>query len=475
MKIFKFIISFLFVINFYSYSLNFTTGKSVAFYGANASVCDGFDALLYNPAGLFMTDSDYGFNFLGSYGIRYYSNSITSDELLDFFIVMKQGRNLSRSGVINEMLTFIPDYGFDFGANASVGNIMVYKNFKNFGIGFSFVPKTEVTIFGTKSLFHSFLEKLDLTKKLSFETKLVALQYLDLNISLSTRAKLLEKKLKAVDKIYIGLNQHFYFPTLFLKSNSQFTMKDAGPNDEGVIDKYKVNMNTDLIVAGYGIGILNSIPFFKEKYNKLFENKTGSGFGIGYDMGFIVEFNNYVKIGFSITDLGFIIFPTAVHASVDNSQELELDSIGAIGDSIINGMIGKVEDDDEIEEKTEIWMPGTAIRVGISVDPLKNKKGFLTIMNDISICDFNRILNGSYPTFSISTGLELKPKYKKFAAPLRIAYNYNTQANIGALSLGLGLYFGVVHLDFGIKGLEILIYDLGAREFCCAFDLTFIF
>ncbi len=312
-----------------------------------------------------------------------------------------------------------------------------------------------------------------MTKKLSFKTGFTALQYFDLNVSLSTRFKPLEEKLN-VESIFTGIAAHLYIPTLFLKSNSGFSMKHSHPDEDGVINEYDLNTSTDIIAGGNGLGFLTNIPFFRNNYgDDILKNRYGSGFGLGMDLGFIVKFNGLVKLGFSITDLGFMIFPNAVHVAINENDRLNSGSMGSIGDKVINGLLGK-SDDRKIEEKTEGWMPATAIRTGVAITPLRNRE-LLSIMCDLSVNDFNRILDGGYAAFSISTGIEVKPSYKWFAMPFRMAFNYNTQANVGSFSFGTGLYLGPIHMDIGVKGLEILFYDLGAKEFCIGMDLTVLY
>src|SRR4030066_1080993 len=78
------------------FPLNYiTTAESISWNGAYSSIADGFEAMLYNPAGLYFTSTKYGFNIFGSYGVRLYSNSMSSDDLIKAFLTMQKGKNLT--------------------------------------------------------------------------------------------------------------------------------------------------------------------------------------------------------------------------------------------------------------------------------------------------------------------------------------------------------------------------------------------
>src|SRR4030065_1579146 len=92
------------------FSINYiTTAESISWNGAYTSVADGFEAMLYNPAGLDFSKTRYGFNIFGSYGIRFFSNSMTSDHVIKMLLTMQAEENLSESGVIDKILYFIPE------------------------------------------------------------------------------------------------------------------------------------------------------------------------------------------------------------------------------------------------------------------------------------------------------------------------------------------------------------------------------
>ena len=118
-------------------------------------------------------------------------------------------------------------------------------------------------------------------------------------------------------------------------------------------------------------------------------------------------------------------------------------------------------------------MPPTSIRLGVAFTPFKSE--IFMWASDISVTDFNLLLNNGYPNFNISTGIEFKPGYQWFAVPMRLAVSYNTQSNFPTFSGGIGLYLGPVEMEIAMKGLEFFISGWGARDACFGFDFKFEF
>ena len=440
--------------------------------------------MLYNPAGLYFTDAKYGLNILGSYGVRVYCNSMSSDDLIKMLGTMAAGENLSSSGVLDKVLLNIPEVGFDIGCNISTGNIMTYFKFKKFSLGLSFIPKTYVTFLIEKSFFTTIFQSLDLTKPINFGLKATAVQYLDFNLILSTRALFLEKVIP-VDAIYVGMAGHFYFPTLFAKMSSANVRLSSGTPDSetGFIDNYQLRLRGDMVV-GANAGVTQIFKYISTPnsgFGSYVDDYAGSilsyagsaAFGLGFDVGFMIKFNRFIRLGFSATDIGFIVFPQTARMSLDVTADIGLETIANFTNTFTDKMEDEFLNNNASAGAVEWWMPDTSIRIGVALTPLKN--GMITIAADISITDLNRLVNGEYPTFNFSTGIELLPGYKWFAAPVRVAFNYNSQSNMPSFSFGLGLYFGPVEMEIGVKGLEFLITDWGAKEVCIGVDLKFEF
>jgi hypothetical protein len=459
------------------HSISFiTTAESISWNGAYTSVSDGFEAMLYNPAGLFMTNARFGINVLGSYGIRFYSNSITSDNILKILQITEKGTNLSSTGILDKILLYMPETGTDFGVNLSALNFMTYSKVNDFGIGVYLLPKTDLSLTMDKEIFSDIAKELDLTNPINHSTNFTLLEYFDLNTMISTRAKFLEKYMPSVEKIFVGMGIHWYFPTLFVKTDAKLNLTKGEVNSNGVIDNYIMRVKGKMYAGSNGmfVGILSCFPQSYDYLSGFIKYGGSAAFGIGFDFGFIMQFNKYVRVGFATTDLGFIVFPQTALIDVDYSLNLEMDSIGNFKDTFINKLIGEISEIDNYSDgSTQWWMPNTALRVGVAFTPFKNE--LFTWSSDISLSDLNRMLNKGYPSLNIATGIEFKPGYQWFAMPIRGAISYNTQANNFSLSLGIGLYLGPVEMEIGIKGIEFLIADLGARELCAGVDLKFEF
>jgi hypothetical protein len=177
-------------------------------------------------------------------------------------------------------------------------------------------------------------------------------------------------------------------------------------------------------------------------------------------------------LGFSATDIGFILFPQTGKASLDISTNLNKESLQNFAVSFKDQVTDELLNN-AYAGSADVWMPNTCIRLGVALTP--GKKEIFTWATDISISDLNRLLLGGYPSFNVSTGIEVKPGYKWFALPMRLAFNYNSQANVPSFSLGLGIYLGPVEMELAVKGLEILIQEWGAKEVSAGFDFKFEF
>lgn len=495
-----FLIILFFLFTFKSFSLNYiTTAESISWNGAYSSIADGFESMLYNPAGLNFTPTRYGFNIFGSYGLRIYTNTVSSETLFNMWRRYQQGEGVDSSLLLSTMISAMPESGFEAGMDVSAANLMTYFKFEKFSLGFSMLPKTSTYGYLSKGVFEIIYEQPDVpdisgTGSLAelqaladtvldtykYSARAVFLQYIDFNVVLSGRAKALEKHIP-VKGIYGGLTLHFYYPTFFMISNSTAEM---GPsysvnNDWGTPVEYPSGYNFslkgDFIFGGNGgaVAILKQLPSLSS-YTDNILNYTGSAaFGLGFDAGFMIVFNKLVRLGVAATDVGFIVFPATARVNVDVDVEVDKDNFQNFSNDIKNELFGALEDAKGSRGDAYWYMPSTAFRCGVALTPLQ--KGMFTWATDISLSDFNRLLLQGYPTFNFSTGIEFVPGYKWFSAPLRLAFSYNSQANAPSFSAGIGFYFGPVELEFGFKGLEMLISGWGSREACAGVDLKFEF
>lgn len=476
MKKITILLLFLILFSYSIYGLNYiTTAESISWNGAYTSVADGFEALLYNPAGLYFTQAKYGINILGSYGFRFYTNSLSSDDFRKLFQAMQTGQNITKSGVLDNILLFMPATGFDLGMDFSGANIMTYFKYNKFSLGISFIPKTYMTTVLSRELFTTIFQRFDLTEPLDLNMKVSAVQYLDLNVSLSTRAEFLEKVIP-VEKIFVGMSGHFYFPTFYTRTNSLIRLSAGKPDSKGFIDNYIFRIKGGVLYGGNRAAteIVKNIPA-SPQYLGAYSNYGGSAaFGLGFDFGFLIQFNRFFRLGFAVTDIGFMVFPHMAKVDMDLTADLNLDNATSFVNTIMTKTQNALQDDDEVTYASTEWlMPNTAVRFGIALTPFKS--GILTVAADISISDLNRIALQEYPTFNFSTGVEFLPGYKWFAFLLRVAFNYNSQANNASFSFGTGLYLGPVEMEIGVKGLEFLFLNLGAKEVAVGVDFKFEF
>ena len=179
-----------------------TTATSISWSGAFASIADGLEATLYNPAGVAMSRSKVGLNILGSYSLRYYNNSFSTNHVIKFLQKNAAGENMT--DFFHGIIEYMPSTGFNTGAELSILNFMSFFKFKHFALGISILPKTKLDMSLSKSLFTTLFDSINLSDKLSMGASMSMLQYFDFNGSISTRVKFLEKAMH-VDGVYAGI------------------------------------------------------------------------------------------------------------------------------------------------------------------------------------------------------------------------------------------------------------------------------
>jgi hypothetical protein len=451
-----------------SYSLSYiTTAESISWNGAYTSIADGFEAMLYNPAGLYMTERRFGINAFGSYGMRLYDNVLSSGDILGVLKKMKGDGNISE--FIIKYLEVMPQAGFDGGVDISFLNFMMYLKYSDFSLGLSIIPKTYATFTLQKELFNYVFKNINLTVPVQVTANGKLVEYLDINFNLSTRAKAIEKNMQ-VDAIYAGLTGHFYLPTLYIDSRNKVNISTGAPDSNGIYT-YNMQVTGNTYVAGFLPSILKYNPAFAS-YGPLFNNDAGAGFGFGLDLGFIVKINKFIKVGFSMTDLGFMVFPQAAKLEINNSQSISpynFTEILNFSSFLLKNILGSTP-------KTAVTglMSPLAFRLGLGITPLRSNYYDFLIALDASLSDIDRVIYGEYLTFNFSAGVEFAPKYNWFQMPLRITFCYNSQCNYPSSSQGIGLYLGPAEMEIGIKGLlDYLIW--GAKEMALGVDFKFEF
>ena len=429
------------------------TAESVAWSGSNGSIDDGFEALLYNPAGIFMTNRRAGLNLFGSYGARVAMNFASSDDVIKVLQYSLSGTNITTNSWLDGFFTRIPHHGTDIAIDVSALNFMSYFKYETFAIGVLLSSKTYSTTLISKSFYSILFDELDIRTPVSFSLNSVLLSYIDLNVALSTRVGFLEELLP-VKAVYAGLSFHVYVPLIYARMNISGNMTSI---DDGTGVLMPGMRMRGTFSAGGPLLLLNTyVP-------QLQGFTPNGGFGLGVDMGMIFEVFSFMKIGFAVTDLGFMVLPEAEDSVINITAGLM--EMTSVAQTIFSGAKTKVPTG---------MMPATAIRAGIGFTPLRNKE-MLLIAFDVTVGDFNRLVYNEPPSVNIATGIEFKPGFDWFSVPMRFAFCYNTAANFPSFAVGFGLHFGPVEFELGVKGLEFFIPNLGARELVVGFDMKFQF
>jgi len=470
----KYLILFLFIILFSLpvFSLSYiTTAESISWNGAYTSIADGFEAMLYNPAGIYMTEKRLGLNVFGTYGMRVYGNMVSTDTGLKIYQAWKKDGNFTT--IISKTLAGLTDAGMDFGTDISMANFMMYVRYEKFSIGFAMIPRTYSNFSASKNFVTALSQSINLTSPLTFTYNMRFMNYLDFTYSMSTRATFLEQRIPAVEAIFVGFTGHFYMPTLYISTGTgaKISLEPGAPESTGLILNYNIYTQGEMLVGGFLPSVLKLDPTIKSYLGSIVNNDASVGFGIGGDLGFLVKVNKFLNFGFSITDIGFIVFPYGAKITVN--KKTAVGAAGADVNSLIGIMSGFISGT-AAPNSFAILAP-MAFRTGLSFTPFQSKYFDFIAAADVSLSDIDRVLTSQYVTFNFSTGLEFAPKTGIFRMPLRIAFNYNSQANAPSFSTGIGLYLGPVEMELAVKGLEALISSLGAKEVEMGIDFKFEF
>jgi len=208
---------------------------------------------------------------------------------------------------------------------------------------------------------------------------------------------------------------------------------------------------------------------------------------LGFDFGFTLVFNQYVKVGFAINDLGFIIFPKVSKKITDGEITIADMSDTIKGDGSITDNIAavfKIKDakaamdiflSSDPKSETFAMISPISMRTGVSITPVYSRYFDFILAADISISDFYKIVFKGYPTFAIATGFEFAPKVGWFRMPIIAAFNFNTESLGPSFSFGIGLHLGAAKMMIGVKGLEGLIQGYGSNDMAFGFDFKFEF
>ncbi|MCG8572305.1 MAG: DUF5723 family protein [Spirochaetes bacterium] len=468
------------------WSINYiTTAESISWNGAYTSVADGFEALLYNPAGLEMTHGKFGVNFFGSSGFRFYNNLITSSDISSLIFTNNKSDDADLTTIIANKLDTLSEVGINLGMDLSIANLLIYSKFKKFTFGFSMIPKTTFSFSVGTDILSPIFKGLDISNPIDSSLNVYFLQYLDFCFSLSNRARFLEKFIP-VEAIYVGMTQHIYIPTAYFNLSGEVTSTQVVTIPPTSTDLFNFNIKGDAILSTtYVVSQLGnyipSIPLPSGTNYDLgpaFLSSKTAAFGLGWDFGFIILIKKFLRYGFAINDLGFMVFPRGAQKKTDTNITFSLEDLEDMGGWAMNSLYEVMEgffSDMERTTTSTYILPSTTVRTGLGILPLDKKNITIIIAADVALSDLNQLIYNGYPTFNFSTGFEINPKINWVEFIFRGSFNYNSQVNYPSLAVGLGLYIGPVQMEFAVKGLEILIKSWGAKEFNCGLDLKLAF
>lgn len=454
------------------FSLDYnTTAESVSWNGANSSVADGFEALLYNPAGIYYTDRRFGLNFMGSWTMRAYNNVFSSDDIINM-VQKLETSNPDLTNFINGSINKMPDYGLSAGVDLSLMNVLMYMRKDKFALGFGMVPKTSVSMTVGKDFFSTVFQNVNLTTTISVPFHMYVLQYIDTFFALSTRARFLERYIP-VDAIYVGMTNHLYIPTAYSNILGKIEIEEGTPDPTLGLSTYNLSVKGNMVAGGNlavttPLSMVSALNF--EPVTSLLQNGGSIAFGLGWDFGFLIKFNRIIRFGLAFTDVGFMVFPSVAKKRLSIDVSINPTNIGEFANTLPGVFLLELQEGIEQDMTPIFLLPDTAIRTGLGITPINHKRFNFLIAADASISDFHKIVNAGYAVFNFGLGVEFAPKYKWFEMPLRASFNYNSQTNVPSLSTGIGFYFGPIQFEFAVKGLEALIRYWGTREVTIGFD-----
>lgn len=448
------------------------SARSTAMSGAHsAATYDGFEAMLYNPAGLAGGQDRFGLHIMGTLGMNLYANSFNLTSVVEVMEQLQSGKSN-----IESFISGMREQNLFTGAQAGLTmNYNLFKFFfrtKYFSLGFSDTLKIRGRMFLGDDLFSTMFDKIDLSKKRSFGTVGADLMfYNDLNTTFSMYLWMLERK-TPFRGFYVGGGVHWYTP--IAHASAAFSGKLGRGSLGSKLDVSQVDANLytyDLELDGK-VSLASPVSYCWSDLNIPFDNGFGIPFGLGFDLGIIIDFNKWVRAGFSVTDLGFMASP-ATKFEVSKDIKLDLQNIGNITSEfsdISNAFSGGGKG------TSEAVLAPLAMRLGATATPYSNRFIDLECPLNFTVTDFDLIALGFLPTFGFSTGVEFTVKLGAFHIPLWTSIGYFTSSGV-SLGFGGGLHVGVWHLDFGLRGVEALMAPAGnsawGRDVAFAVQMSF--
>lgn len=448
---------------------------SLGMSGAHSAVASGLEALMYNPAGIATAPYQFGVNVFGNLTLDMMTNFFSIYDLIEILDVLKSDNPNVDDFFSRELQTMSPN-GISLGGVSSISFFSFFAKLQSFSIGFSLDNKivSDVTI--GKNLFWGLFDKLSLLEPLKEKFYGRVMWYQDFKFALSAKIPNAEKHLP-IRGLYAGFSGHFYLPIMYTSFYSDLTLHTDTPNDLGI---YTFSLDADCkfiysSVLGEHIFKNASIPKINElDLQSILNGGENFGMGLGIDLGLLVDINKYIKVGLSVTDLGFMFYTGSQRN--DMNRKVTLDVLNA--SEILDSLQSVIDDFDDTHRVNEcnFFMPMTAVHFGFSVSPLNRRDVTLTLPASFSVGDFYPIAFGDLPTFELATGVELMPIFYWFEMPLRISVGFSSSSGVYS-GLGIGFHFATCQFELGVKGLESLFImpSWMGRDFAVGCSVNFIF
>ena len=448
------------------------SARSTAMSGAHsAATYDGFEAMLYNPAGLAGGQDRFGLHIMGTLGMNLYANSFNLTTAVEMMEQLQAG-----NGNIEHFISGMREQSLFTGVQAGLAmNYNLFKFFfrtKYFSLGFSDTLKIRGRMFLGDGLFSTLFEEMDISGKCDFGTVGADLMaYNDLNTTFSMYLWMLERK-TPFRGFYVGGGVHWYTPIVHASATFSGNLGKGSLGSKLDVSQVDANLYTyDLELDGK-VSLASPITYCWSDLNVPLKNGFGIPFGLGFDLGIIIDFNKWVRAGFSVTDLGFMASP-ATKFEISKDVKLDLQDMANIGsefsdiaDTFSGGGKGT----------SEAVLAPLAMRLGATATPYSNRFIDLECPLNFTVTDFDLIALGFLPTFGFSTGVEFTVKLGVLHMPLWTSIGYFTSSGV-SLGFGGGLHVGVWHLDFGLRGIEALMAPAGnsawGRDVAFAVQMSF--
>lgn len=450
---------------FIIFGIFFTTALNAQFYsdsaystamiGAHsASSLDSFESMMFNPAGLAASKSIFGLHILGTLGMNLYSNSFNLTTALEIMEQLQAG-NGNIEHFISNMRKQTLNTGIQTGFQMNYNLFKFFFQTKYLSFGLSDTLKMRARTFIGDDLFSTVFDKVNLNDGQSLGTiGADLLMYNDLSSTFSVYLWMLERK-TPFRGFYVGGGIHIYTPIVHSSASFSSKLGKGSPDSKLNMNQVDANLYTYNLELDGKISLASPAALLWDTFGvpiiQDFSKGQGIPFGLGFDLGLIIDFNKWLRAGFSVTDLGFMMAPST-EFEIDKTININLQDMESTGNEF-----SKIVDNFKSSGigRTESIMAPLAMRLGATVTPYSNRFIELECPITFTVTDFDLVELGFQPTFGVSSGVEFTVKAGIFRMPLWTSLGYFTSSGI-SVGFGGGLHLGVCHLDLGVHGLEFL-------------------